>query len=208
MPQRLTVAGEAAARSWTSKIMFIRPCMAMISPAKPPSIAHNLKNALRHNGLAKRDCYDLDDMSEPRDFTTLTYAPVQLSEAAAMRLALTFPTVIHCFIAWLQNNLQPCATHPSSGTASCCHPALCSCFQSRSHPRGHQRSATCGQARCRGQHCGRGQPRCHPSTPWTLHPPARGNIMQVRIRIVMRQCSRLTMVKIACDANPWMAPCA
>lgn len=26
MPQRLTVAGEATARSWTSNIMFIRPC--------------------------------------------------------------------------------------------------------------------------------------------------------------------------------------
>ena len=32
MPQRETVAGEATARSATSKIMFIRPCMAMISP--------------------------------------------------------------------------------------------------------------------------------------------------------------------------------
>eukprot|EP00976_Prorocentrum_cordatum_P079734 1183682-Prorocentrum_minimum.AAC.2 len=32
MPQRDTVAGEATARSATSKIMFMRPCMAMISP--------------------------------------------------------------------------------------------------------------------------------------------------------------------------------
>ena len=32
MPHRETVAGDATARSCTSKIMFIRPCMAMISP--------------------------------------------------------------------------------------------------------------------------------------------------------------------------------
>lgn len=32
MPHRLTVAGEATARSATSKIMFMRPDMAMISP--------------------------------------------------------------------------------------------------------------------------------------------------------------------------------
>ena len=32
MPQRLTVAGDATARSCTSKIMFMRPCIAMISP--------------------------------------------------------------------------------------------------------------------------------------------------------------------------------
>lgn len=32
MPQRLTVAGDATARSATSKIMFMRPDMAMISP--------------------------------------------------------------------------------------------------------------------------------------------------------------------------------
>ena len=32
MPHRLTVAGEATARSATSKIMFIKPDMATISP--------------------------------------------------------------------------------------------------------------------------------------------------------------------------------
>lgn len=32
MPHRLTVAGEATARSATSKIMFMSPDMAMISP--------------------------------------------------------------------------------------------------------------------------------------------------------------------------------
>jgi hypothetical protein len=33
MPQRLTVAGEAAARSCTSKIMFMEALIWMISPA-------------------------------------------------------------------------------------------------------------------------------------------------------------------------------
>lgn len=33
IPHLLTVAGEATAKSWTSKIMFINPCIAIISPA-------------------------------------------------------------------------------------------------------------------------------------------------------------------------------